>query len=128
MATRFPNTIAAACRRPSPALAWSAPPDGTVELLLVVQEPDVPVKKPATHALAAGIDPSLHAIPENGLTDPAQSPGLRHGKGGLGRRGWSGPLPPRSRGRRTPSPSSSSRSISDPIWLTPSPWTTRNRR
>lgn len=85
----------------SPALEWTTPPDGTRELLLVVQDPDVPTKKPATHALSVGIDPSLHGIPEGGLSHPSPIPGLQHGKGGLGRRGWSGPLPPRSHGPHT---------------------------
>jgi Raf kinase inhibitor-like YbhB/YbcL family protein len=82
----------------SPALAWTALPPKTAELVLIVQDPDVPMKKPATHALVRGIDPSSAAIPENGLTAPSPVPGLKHGKGGLGRKGWSGPLPPRSHG------------------------------
>jgi Raf kinase inhibitor-like YbhB/YbcL family protein len=82
----------------SPALKWTAPPTGTVELLLIVQDPDVPIGKPATHALAAGIDPSLRGIPENGLADPSPVAGLRNGKGPMGRRGWAGPMPPRSHG------------------------------
>jgi Raf kinase inhibitor-like YbhB/YbcL family protein len=82
----------------SPALTWTAPPAQTAELVLVVQDPDVPMTRPATHALTRGIDPSLTEIPENGLTDPSPIPGLKHGKGGLGRKGWSGPMPPRSHG------------------------------
>ena len=82
----------------SPALAWTTPPAGTAELVLIVQDPDVPLGKPATHALTLGIDPSLSGIPENGLTDPSPIPGLKHGKGALGRRGWAGPMPPRSHG------------------------------
>ncbi len=82
----------------SPALAWTPPPAGTAELVLVVQDPDVPLGKPATHALTVGIDPSLGGIPENGLTDPSPIRGLKHGKGGLGRRGWAGPMPIRSHG------------------------------
>lgn len=82
----------------SPALAWTTPPAGTVELVLIVQDPDAPRRKPATHALTVGIDPALGVIPENGLTDPSPTPGLRHGKGALGHRGWAGPLPPRSHG------------------------------
>lgn len=85
----------------SPALAWTQPPAGTAELVLVVQDPDVPFRKPATHALAVGIDPSLDGIPENALTDPSSIPGIRHGKGALGRRGWAGPLPIRSHGPHT---------------------------
>lgn len=82
----------------SPALAWTTPPAGTAELVLVVQDPDVPLGKPATHALTVGIEPSLGGLPENGLTHPSPVPGLRHGKGPLGRRGWAGPMPVRSHG------------------------------
>ena len=82
----------------SPALTWTRPPAGTVELVLIVQDPDVPMGKPATHALTLGIDPSLDGIPEDALADPSPVPGIRHGKGALGRRGWAGPLPIRSHG------------------------------
>jgi Raf kinase inhibitor-like YbhB/YbcL family protein len=82
----------------SPALDWTRPPAGTVELVLIVQDPDVPMGKPATHALTLGIDPVLDGIPENALTDPSPVHGIRHGKGPLGRRGWAGPLPIRSHG------------------------------
>ena len=82
----------------SPALDWTRPPAGTVELVLIVQDPDVPVGKPATHALTLGIDPARSGIPENALADPSPVPGIRHGKGALGRRGWAGPMPPRSHG------------------------------
>src|ERR1019366_793433 len=71
----------------SPALAWTTPPAGTAELVLIVQDPDVPFGKPATHALTLGIDPSLDGIPENALTNPSPVPGIRHGKGALGHRG-----------------------------------------
>jgi phosphatidylethanolamine-binding protein (PEBP) family uncharacterized protein len=64
-----------------------------------VQDPDVPFGKPATHALTLGIDPSRPGIPENALTSPI--PGIRHGKGGLGHRGWAGPMPIRSHGPHT---------------------------
>ena len=71
----------------SPALNWTQPPAGTAELVLIVQDPDVPFGKPATHALTLGIDPSLDGIPENALTNPSPVPGIRHGKGALGHRG-----------------------------------------
>jgi phosphatidylethanolamine-binding protein (PEBP) family uncharacterized protein len=66
-----------------------------------VQDPDVPFGKPATHALTLGIDPSRSGIPENALTNPSPVPGIRHGKGAMGKRGWAGPLPPRSHGPHT---------------------------
>jgi len=82
----------------SPALAWTAPPTGTAELVLIVQDPDVPFGKPATHALTFGIDPALHGIPENGLTHPSPIGGLKHGNGAFGHRGWAGPMPIPSHG------------------------------
>lgn len=85
----------------SPALNWTPPPAGTVELVLIVQDPDVPRGGPATHALTLGIDPSLPGIPENALANPSPVPGIQHGKGALGRRGWAGPLPIRSHGPHT---------------------------
>jgi Raf kinase inhibitor-like YbhB/YbcL family protein len=82
----------------SPALAWTKPPAGTAELVLVVQDPDVPIGRPATHALTLGIAPTLDGIPENGLAHPSPVPGLRHGKGAMGKHGYVGPLPPKSHG------------------------------
>lgn len=82
----------------SPALAWTAPPEGTAELVLVVEDPDAPMSKPPTHALAVGIDPTLTGLPENALAHPSPVPGLRLGKGALGRRGYAGPMPIRSHG------------------------------
>ncbi len=82
----------------SPALAWSAPPPETRELVLLVQDPDVPFARPAVHAAVRGIEPSLREIPENGLAHPSPVEGLAHGKGALGRRGYAGPLPIRSHG------------------------------
>ena len=82
----------------SPAIAWTTPPDGTAELALIVQDPDVPIGKPATHALTFGIDPALGNLPDNSLTYPSPITGLKHGKGPLGRLGWAGPKPPRSHG------------------------------
>jgi Raf kinase inhibitor-like YbhB/YbcL family protein len=82
----------------SPALTWTAPPAGTAELVLVVQDPDVPIGRPATHALAVGIDPELRGLPESALANPSPMPGVRHGRGGLGRVGWAGPAPIPSHG------------------------------
>lgn len=85
----------------SPALSWTTPPAETRELVLIVQDPDVPFSRPATHALAVGIDPAAHGIPENGLAEPSPVRGIRHGRGGFGRRGYAGPLPIRSHGAHT---------------------------
>lgn len=82
----------------SPALAWTAPPEGTAELLLVTEDPDVPFGRAATHVLTRGIDPGLREIPEGGLAHPSPVAGLIHGRGTLGRRGWGGPMPVPSHG------------------------------
>ncbi len=82
----------------SPPLRWTPPPVGTVELVLVAQDPDVPFGRAALHALTVGIDPGLTDLPENALAEPSPVPGLRNGRGALGRRGWAGPLPVRSHG------------------------------
>ncbi|WP_223694009.1 YbhB/YbcL family Raf kinase inhibitor-like protein [Leifsonia poae] len=82
----------------SPALVWTEPPSTARELVLIVQDPDVPLGRPAVHALAVGIDPSAGGLPENALVHPSPLPGIRQGRGALGRRGWAGPLPLRSHG------------------------------
>ena len=66
-------------------LVWARPPAGTVELVPIVQDPDVPMGKPAIHALTRGIDPELDGLPENALASPSPIAGVRHGKGALGR-------------------------------------------
>lgn len=66
-----------------------------------MQDPDVPFGKPVIHALTLGIDPSRGGIPENALANPSPVPGIWHGKGAMGKRGWAGPLPPRSHGPHT---------------------------
>ena len=85
----------------SPALSWTQPPPGTAELVLIVQDPDVPFGKPATHALTLGIDPSLQRHPRKRPHQPQPRPGnpAREGRDGQARLGR--PLPPRSHGPHT---------------------------
>ena len=82
----------------TPALAWTDPPKGTAELVLIVQDPDVPRAHPSLHLVSAGIDPALDGIPEDGLTNPSPLAGLTHGRGALGHLGWAGPMPIPSHG------------------------------
>jgi Raf kinase inhibitor-like YbhB/YbcL family protein len=82
----------------SPALEWTTPPAGTAELVLIVEDPDAPRSTPATHALAAGIDPSLDGLADNALTNPSPVAGIRQGRGALGHIGWAGPAPVPSHG------------------------------
>jgi Raf kinase inhibitor-like YbhB/YbcL family protein len=82
----------------SPELAWTPPPAATAELVLIAQDPDAPGRRPATHALAVGIEPESRGVPENGLRHPSPVARLRHGNGVFGRRGWAGPMPIPSHG------------------------------
>jgi hypothetical protein len=54
----------------SPNLTWSPPPPETTELVLVVEDLDVPISKPAVHCLVL-IDPS-------GSTPPTTYPPARY--------------------------------------------------
>ncbi|WP_370113248.1 YbhB/YbcL family Raf kinase inhibitor-like protein [Streptacidiphilus sp. MAP12-33] len=60
----------------SPELAWSPAPEGTAQLLLVFEDPDVPMSTPAVHTVAL-IDPELTALPTGGLDRKSPAPGVR---------------------------------------------------
>ena len=81
----------------SPHLAWTPPPTGTRQLLLVVEDIDTPlVKKPAVHCLAL-IEPSGPGTPPDelppGTLAPRQSnPRVRVLRSTIGR-GYHGPEP-----------------------------------
>ena len=93
----------------SPALAWSGVPAGTVQLLLLMEDPDVPLGRPIVHALAliepgvgahdeaasdsSGTPEGTGALPEGGLNATAPAPGVRLLPGTAGRRGYHGPRP-----------------------------------
>ncbi len=81
----------------SPELDWTAPPAGTAELVLIVQDPDAPLPRPVIHDFTLGIDPALGHLPEGGLAADSAVPGIRHGKS-MGRSGYHGPAPVPSHG------------------------------
>jgi Raf kinase inhibitor-like YbhB/YbcL family protein len=70
----------------SPLLVWSAPPEGSVELALLVTDDDA---EGFVHWAVAGIAPSSG---ENG--EGAQITGALEGVNDFGRPGWGGPCPP----------------------------------
>ncbi|MFI1914094.1 YbhB/YbcL family Raf kinase inhibitor-like protein [Nocardia sp. NPDC020380] len=74
----------------SPQLSWSGTPSGTAELVLIIEDPDVPLPRPIIHGLFTGIDPANAEIPE-GTMDLGTD--LRTGTGAFGRRGYAGPRP-----------------------------------
>jgi hypothetical protein len=88
-------------RNVSPQLAWSAPPPGTAALLLVVEDIDVPMGKPAVHC-AVLIDPSRLdgsplGLPEGALAAKSPAAGVRVLRSTIGR-GYHGPEPIKGHG------------------------------
>jgi Raf kinase inhibitor-like YbhB/YbcL family protein len=70
----------------SPALAWEEPPMGTVELALVVDDPDAPGGS-FIHWIVAGLPPEETSL-ETGSQEGEQ------GANDAGGTGWTGPCPP----------------------------------
>lgn len=73
----------------SPALRWSGVPERTAMLALVVEDVDVPLPRPATHAVAYAIDPQTNALDAGGIA-PGQ---ITLGTGAFGTRRYIAPSP-----------------------------------
>ncbi len=71
-----------------PTLEWNDPPEGTVELAILVEDPDTPVGT-WIHWVAAGIDPRSRHIEGGKLPD-----GTVEGGNDFGESGYGGPQPP----------------------------------
>lgn len=85
----------------SPHLTWSSPPPETTELLLVIEDIDVPIGKPAVHCLAL-IDPSRLVassccVPPGALSASDPAAGVRVLRSSVGR-GYHGPAPIKGHG------------------------------
>jgi Raf kinase inhibitor-like YbhB/YbcL family protein len=72
----------------SPPLTWSGVPEGTSELVLLVEDADA-VPAPFVHWLVTGINPTATSVEEGEVpTDGREWPN------GFGTVGYSGPMPP----------------------------------
>jgi len=71
----------------SPPLTWGATPEGTVELVLTVIDPDA---HGFVHWVIANLDPSVQALAQSQVPDDAAQ-----ALNGAGRPGWTGPCPPK---------------------------------
>lgn len=80
----------------SPHLAWTPLPPGTAQFLLVVEDIDVPLAKPAVHC-AALIDPATAHLEPGALSARRPGPGVRVLRSTLGR-GYHGPAPIKGHG------------------------------
>jgi Raf kinase inhibitor-like YbhB/YbcL family protein len=83
----------------SPALEWHHAPGGTMEFVLICEDPDAPTDEPYVHWLAYGIDPVTDHFPEGLLkTDVIQVPHVLQGVNSDGEYGYTGPMPPKGHG------------------------------
>ena len=80
----------------SPALTWSGGPTGTAQLLLVVEDPDAPTRKPFVHCVAL-LEPALTGLPQGALDAKNPAVGVRILRSGMGR-GYLGPAPIKGHG------------------------------
>jgi Raf kinase inhibitor-like YbhB/YbcL family protein len=84
-------------RNDSPALTWSSPPPGTLELVVICEDPDAGNPPPFVHwvvynipATAKGLPP---ALPIDGTAIPEMD-GAKQGLSGFRRAIYRGPAPP----------------------------------
>jgi len=80
----------------SPHLAWTPPPPGTAQLLLVVEDIDVPLAKPAVHCIAL-IDPASGHLNPGALNPRQYATGVQLLRSTIGR-GYHGPAPIKGHG------------------------------
>jgi Raf kinase inhibitor-like YbhB/YbcL family protein len=74
----------------SPALRWTGVPPETRQLVLIMDDVDVPLPRPLYHAIAV-IEPTVDGVAA-GLLQPGTE-GFRFIRADLGNRGYAGPRP-----------------------------------
>jgi len=74
----------------SPALTWTGVPDGTEQLLFILEDIDVPMSHPGLHTIAL-LDPARTGLAEGDMK-PGH-PGIRFIPATRGRQGYFGPRP-----------------------------------
>ena len=84
----------------SPALSWTGVPSGTVELALIVDDPDAPRPQPWVHWVLCKIPLTTSGLPESVPRDAALASlgGAVQGRNTWGRTGYDGPAPPKGHG------------------------------
>jgi phosphatidylethanolamine-binding protein (PEBP) family uncharacterized protein len=74
----------------SPQLRWTGVPPATRQLVLIIDDVDVPLPRPLLHTVAV-IEPGVHDVDTDALR--SGTPGMRFIPGSLGHRGYAGPRP-----------------------------------
>jgi phosphatidylethanolamine-binding protein (PEBP) family uncharacterized protein len=74
----------------SPGLRWTGLPSGTRQVVLIMDDIDVPLPRPLYHTVAV-LDPTVDSVAAGAL-QPG-TPGIRFVRADLGNRGYAGPRP-----------------------------------
>ncbi|MFQ5809726.1 MAG: YbhB/YbcL family Raf kinase inhibitor-like protein [Armatimonadota bacterium] len=91
---RIPDQYTADGANVSPPLAWTDPPEGTVELALICDDPDAP-RGTWNHWIVYGLSPDVTGLPEGVATDASVAePALKQGVTSFRKPGYGGPSPP----------------------------------
>lgn len=80
----------------SPQLGWDAPPEGTKELLVVIEDIDAPTPTPFVHCVAV-VSAQVSALAAGALSADDPGTGVRVFRSGFGR-GYIGPAPIKGHG------------------------------
>lgn len=80
----------------SPALAWTGVPEGTVQLLLVIEDVDAPTRSPFVHGVAL-LEPDLDILPAGALNAGSSASGVQVLRSSVGL-GYLGPEPIKGHG------------------------------
>jgi Raf kinase inhibitor-like YbhB/YbcL family protein len=83
----IPLTFTADGGNDTPAIEISGAPEGTVELALIVNDPDAPLAQGFTHWVVYGIAPDATTL-------DLAAPGVHVAANGTGQSSWFGPQPP----------------------------------
>lgn len=77
----------------SPALSWTDPPQGTMSLVLIMDDPDAP-SGDFVHWVLYGLPAETGSLPRGVPAQPDGPAGSLQGKNGRGQTGYTGPCPP----------------------------------
>lgn len=80
----------------SPQLSWGTPPEGTADLLVVIEDIDAPTPAPFVHCVAA-VAPDVPALAPGALSARDPGTGVRVFRSSMGR-GYIGPEPIKGHG------------------------------
>jgi Raf kinase inhibitor-like YbhB/YbcL family protein len=77
----------------SPALTWSAPPEGTQSFALIMDDPDAPGRT-WVHWVLFDLPATERELPEGVQPKGTLPSGAQHGRNDFGKAGYGGPCPP----------------------------------